>query len=168
MIHVSQEPLDRVHVDGVVRPIRSDLTPVSAASRDLVMAAGPAVADRLERAGTLPLGGAVVTPGGELPSSFIIHVVVMSEDEPQTDASVRKALENALRRASDFGMATLAVPALGLGVGATEPEDSARALVELLRDHLDGGTPPSELTISVSSPFEAALFNQIVAETRSG
>lgn len=168
MIHVSQEPLDRLRVDGVVRPIRSDLAPVSAASRDLGVSAGAAVAERLERVGTLPLGGAVVTPGGDLPASFVIHVVVMSEDEPQTGASVRKALENGLRRASDFGMATLAVPAIGLGVGTTEPEDSARMLVEILSAHLDGGVGPLELTISVSSPFEAALFAQVLGEPRAG
>lgn len=166
MIKVSQGPLEQAHVDGVVRAIRSDLAPISASSRDLGAAAGESVAERLERVGSLPLGGAVVTPGGDLPAAFVIHVVVMSEDEPQTSASVRRALENGLRRASDFGMESLALPALGIGVGNTEPEDSARTLVEILVAHLDLGVPPLDLTIAASSPFEAALFERIVGEQR--
>jgi O-acetyl-ADP-ribose deacetylase len=164
VIHVSQEPLEQTRVDGVVRAIRSDLAPVNASARDVGTAAGGTVAERLERVGSLPLGGAVVTPAGDLPAKFVIHVVIMSEDEPQTAASVRRALENGLRRASDFGMESLAVPALGIGVGNTEPEEAARLLVEILAAHVDMGAPPLDLTIAVSSPFEAALFERIVGE----
>jgi O-acetyl-ADP-ribose deacetylase (regulator of RNase III) len=164
MIQVTLESLMEVRVEGVVRPIRSDLTPVNGVSRDLGVAAGVGVAERLAKVGPLPLGGAVVTPGGELPAHFMIHVVVMSEDEPQTEASVQRALQNGLRRASDFGMQSLAVPALGMGVGLTEPEVSARALVDILFHHIDEGRQPLALTISVSSPYEASLFERLVEE----
>lgn len=164
MIQVTREPLARIRVDGVVRPIRSDLTPVNATSRDLWTAAGKAVAERLSNVGSLPVGGAIITPGGALPSDFVIHVVVMSDDEPQTSTTVQRALQNGLRRASDFGMSSLAVPMLGIGVGNTEPETGARALVEILYNHLDEGRPPRELLISVPSSYEASLFEPLVEE----
>lgn len=164
MIGVVTGSLADLEVDGVVRAIRSDLAPANAGARDLALAAGPDLESRLERTGALPLGGAVLTPGGALPAAFVIHVAVMSEDEPQTTATVRKALENGLRRASDWELASLALPPLGLGVGNLDAEDSARALVDVLLEHVRAGLPPLELTIVVASEYEADLFERIVAE----
>ncbi|MDX1493273.1 MAG: macro domain-containing protein [Longimicrobiales bacterium] len=164
MIHVHHGSIMDVEAEGFVRPIRTDLSPVSALSRDLGAWAGPDVEDQLARSGSLPLGGAVMTPGGQLPAAFLIHVVVMSEDEPQTSATVQKALRNGLRRATDWALESLALPPLGIGVGMTEPEVSARALTEILFNHLDEGAPPLELTIAVSSGFEEDLFRRLVEE----
>lgn len=151
-------------VDALVRPIRSDLAPVSAASRDIGLAAGEELEQRLSKLGALPIGSAVLTPSGRLAASFLIHVVVMSEEEPQTSFSVQRALRNGLRRATDWGLASLALPPLGLSVGTIEPEASARALVEILFNHLDEGAAPLDLTIVVASDFEASLFAGLVEE----
>ena len=154
--------------DAVVRPVRSDLAPVTHASRMLEQRAGEAFCEQLARLGPLPLGGAVITPSGDLPAGFVIHVVVMSEEEPQTPISVQRALRNGLRRAVDLGLDSLALPPLGLGVGNIEPEDSARALVEILFAHLDEGAAPLELTIVAATPFEADLLARTVEDVSRG
>ena len=164
MIHVVVGDLAAQAVDGLLRPVRSDLAPVSAASRDIGVAAGEELEERLARLGTLPIGGAVLTPAGGLVAGYLIHVVVMSEEEPQSAISVQRALRNGLRRASDWGLASIALPPLGLSVGLTEPEESARALVEILFNHLDEGSAPQELTIVVASDFEQRLFEGLVEE----
>jgi len=168
MIEIVQENLADLTVDAVARAMRSDLSPVNVASRDLLIVAGEEVQQRLLKNGALPVGGAILTPAGELAADFLIHLVVMSEDEPQSTATIRKALENGLRRASDWSLGSLAVPALGIGVGLMEPEASARELVGILFDHLDEGRPPLDLTIVVSSDFESDLFVQIVDEMSRG
>lgn len=164
MIRVHHGSYLDVEAEGFVRPIRTDLTPVSTISRDLGAGAGESVEEQLNRSGSIPLGGAVMTSAGELPFDFLIHVVVMSEDEPQSSATVQRALRNGLRRASDWAMASLALPPLGIGVGTTEPEVSARALAEILFNHLDDGAPPLDLTVVVSSAFEAEMFEGLIAE----
>jgi O-acetyl-ADP-ribose deacetylase (regulator of RNase III) len=163
VINVAVEPLASQALEGVVRPVRSDGAPLTAEARDVLLAAGPAVVERLDQMGYLPVGGAFVTPGGRLPASFIIHVVTASEDEPETDLTVQKALRNGLRRAAEWGMASLALPPLGLGVGRLEVEDAARAMVEILIDHLDEGQPPADFTIVAGSEYEAELFRRLVA-----
>ena len=45
-----------------------------------------------------------------------------------------------------------------------EPEESARALVEILFNHLAEGVPPLDLTIVVGSEYEARLFEGLVQE----
>jgi O-acetyl-ADP-ribose deacetylase len=164
MIRVVQGELRDQRVDGVVRPVRSDLAPVSGPSRDVVLDAGEELQERLERMGLLPVGGAVLTPAGLLTAPFLIHAVVMSEEEPQTSMSVQRALRNGLRRASDWGLGSLALPPFGMAVGTADPEVSARVLVEILFDHLDEGVAPLDLTIVVSSDFESQLFCRLVEE----
>jgi O-acetyl-ADP-ribose deacetylase (regulator of RNase III) len=164
MIEVVMGTLADQQVDAVVRPVRSDLAPVSAVSRDLVVAAGEELQERLERVGVLPVGGAVLTPSGRLRAGFLIHAVVMSEEEPATSLSVQRALQNGLRRAADWGLASLALPPFGPATGAADSEDSARAFVEILFNHLDEGVPPLDVTIVVSSEFEADLFGRLVQE----
>ncbi len=164
MIRVVVGDLATQAVDGLLRPVRTDLAPVSPASRDIGIAAGEELEERLSRLGTLPIGGAVLTPSGRLPATYLIHVVVMSEEEPQTSMSVQRALMNGLRRASDWGLATVALPPLGLSVGTVEPESSARALVEILFNHLDEGHAPQDLTIVVGSAYEADLFEGLIEE----
>jgi len=162
MIRVVRGDMAVLDVHGLVRAVRSDLAPIDAAARDLVAAAGPELVERLEGVGVLPVGGAVLTPAGRLAADYLIHIVVMSEEEPQTTLSIQRALRNGLRRASDWGLESLAVPVLGLGAGTIEPETPARALVDILCNHLDEGVPPLELTIAVDSDFEHEIFERLV------
>jgi len=164
VIRVIQGVLAELRVDGIMRPVRTDMAPVTPVSRDLVIAAGEELQERLERMGLLPVGGAVLTPSGALAASFLIHAVVMAEDEPQTSLAVQRAVRNGLRRAADWGLATLALPPIGLATGAGDPEDAARALVEILFNHLDEGAAPLDLTIVVATEFESGLFVRLVDE----
>ena len=163
MIRVLVGNLTEQAVEAILRPVQSDFSPVSHASRDLAAAAGEGVDEKLMRFGSLPIGGAVMTPAGDLPCDFLIHVVVTSADEPQSSMTVQKAVQNGLRRASDMGLSSLALPPLGIGVGMTEPEDAARALCELLFSHLDEGES-LDMTLVVSSPYEEEMFSRIVEE----
>jgi O-acetyl-ADP-ribose deacetylase (regulator of RNase III) len=162
MIRITTDPLAELEVAVLLRPIRSDLAPVTAASRDVNEAMGPRPAEMLGRLGTLPVGSAVLTPAGELRSDYIVHVVVMSEDEPQTAATVDKALRNGLARAADLGLESIALPPLGLGVGLTEPELPAAALLQILVEHLESDLPPDEVILAVTSDFEADLFSGLI------
>ncbi len=164
MIQVVVGSLASQEVEGVVCPIRSDLTPLTAGARDVLHLAGARVGERLRQLGALPVGGAVITPGGGLGAAFIIYVVTTSEEESETSMSVQKALRNALRRAADWEMAALALPPLGAGVGHMEPEEAARAQVEILGNHLDEGRPPLELTIVAASEYEAEVFRRQVGD----
>jgi O-acetyl-ADP-ribose deacetylase (regulator of RNase III) len=169
LIRVRQGELGRASADAVVRPVRSDGEAVTAVGRRLELAAGPALVARLRTLGDLPVGGAVITPGGALPVPFVIHAVVQSTDEPVSALGVQRALVNALRRARDLGLSSVAFPPMGMGAGNLAAEDAARLLVEVLRDHLQGGEDPLVLEVLVESGYEEELFTrELAAEGRAG
>lgn len=151
-------------VDAVLRPIRSDLAPVTPASRDVGLRAGAAVEERLASTGHVPVGGAVLTPAGDLTASFVIHAVVMGADEPQSRQSVERALRNGLARAADWEIDSLAMPPLGLGAGSMDPEEGARGFAEVLSEHVRAGGPPREIVVVVTSDYERELLGRLLDE----
>jgi O-acetyl-ADP-ribose deacetylase (regulator of RNase III) len=163
VIHVVVGELASQSQEGLLRAVRADLTPLTAGGRDVLVRAGEAVLRRLEHMGPLPVGGAVISPGGELAASFLIHAVTSAADEPETDLTVRNALQNGLRRAAEFGLESLALEALGLGAGHMDPEDATRSMVEVLMEHLDQADPPLDLTVVVRDPYLAGLFERAIA-----
>lgn len=161
MIRVVLGDLSLQETEGVLRPIRSDLTPTTVGGRNVEERAGPVMAEHLARMGALPVGGAVITEGGRLPSAFVIHAVVASSEEAETTHTARLALRNGLRRATEWGLESLALPPLGLGVGMVEAEEVARGVVGALIDHIDAGQAPLEIVIVVSTPYEEAIFAHV-------
>ena len=154
--------------EGLMRPVRSDMAPMTPAARDLGLRAGSAMTDRLDPLGIVPVGGAVITPAGDLAADFVIHAVIADPEEPQSTTTVQKAVRNGLRRAVDWGLVSLALPPMGLGVGNMGAEEAARVLVELLIDHLDEGHPPLELALIVGNEYEEAVFNTVIGELVQG
>lgn len=162
MIEVVLGDLAQQPVEAILRPIRSDLDPVSAASREVGRRAGLDVEERLRAGGQVPVGAAVLTPAGALPSMFVIHAVVGSVDEPQSRVTVERALRNGLARATDWGVNTLAMPVLGLGAGSMEPEDATSAFLDVLREHLADGRPPLDLKVVAASEYERDLLERML------
>lgn len=150
--------------EAIMRPVRSDLAPLTPGSRDLGIRAGEKMQDRLTQLGNVPVGGAVITPAGALDADFIIHAVTADPEEPQTSVTVQKAVRNGLRRAADLEIASLALPPLGLSVGSMGAEEAAGVLVELLVNHIDEGRAPLDIVIVVANDYEEAVFSAVVEE----
>lgn len=168
MIRVTRGDLAGVPAECRIRPMRSDGESVSAVGQRLETTAGEAVMARVLGQGDSPVGTAILTPSGGLPGDFLIHVVLQSPDEVATAAVIRRGLLNALRRAADFGIETVALPPLGLGAGNLEAEESAKVMVEVIRDHVSEGRPPLEFAIVVESEFEETVFASLAAAGTSG
>ena len=168
MIRVRRGELHLAPVEAILRPLSAEGDPVTAAGRRLEEEAGETLTARIRSLGELPTGGAVITPAGNLSASFVIHVVVQSAREPLTATTVQRALVNGLRRASEWGVASVALPPLGLGPGTMDPEDAARVVFDALHEHLEGGEDPRELTVVVSSDFEEELYLRLIAPADPG
>lgn len=148
--------------EAILRSVSSNLEPDTAFSRTVELAAGNEVSDRLQNMGELPVGAAVITPGGELNAAFLIHIVLQSAEEPVRIESLRSALQNGLRRAQEWGLGDLAIPPLGTGAGNLDAEESAGEMVSVIQRHLGQFEYPREVTILVATPYEEGVFREAV------
>lgn len=128
MIRAADLPLAECRVEAILRPVRTDWTALTSDVRQLELAAGEAWRERCAAQGDLPLGSAAITDGGDLAVDFVIHVAVASEEGAATPRSVAAGLENGLRRAEEWEIRELAMPLLGSGPGALDPETACRVM----------------------------------------
>jgi O-acetyl-ADP-ribose deacetylase (regulator of RNase III) len=150
-------------VDAVLRPADAALQPVGPAAVRLDEAGGTRFADQRRTATPLEAGAAVVTGGGDLPSGFVLHVVIADDRGPAGREKIRRALVSAWQRAGDWGLPRVAAPLIGAEDGALTSEESARLLVET---YPAGAVPHAELRIVVGAA-ERDLVEAIVGRTQA-
>ena len=155
-----------VRAEALLRSISSDMRPDTPFSRALELAVGQDVSRRLQGMEDLPVGAAVITPGGDLPSGFVIHVVVQGREEPVRGESLRSALRNGLRRAEEWGLASVALPPLGTGAGKMDPQEAAAVMGPLIPEFLEGADALKDVFILVASAYEKEVFTRAVGTLR--
>ncbi len=158
MIDVRREDLVAADVECILRSVGSSLEPLTAIGRQVGAAAGEGLLERIEQMGDLPVGGAVITPAGDLSASFIVHVALQSHEEPVSARGVRKALLNGLRHICRMDIETLALPPLGTGAGNLDAEAVAEVMLEVLREHMEREEYPREVTVMVATEYELQAF----------
>jgi O-acetyl-ADP-ribose deacetylase (regulator of RNase III) len=107
-------------------------------------AAGPRLAQALDEVrgrlpgGHLPAGGAVVTPGFDLPVGHVIHCVgpVYSREGDRAPALLRSAYVEALRICRENGFDSVAFPAISTGVYGYPLDEAAAIAWDAVRSEL--------------------------------
>jgi O-acetyl-ADP-ribose deacetylase (regulator of RNase III) len=90
--------------------------------------------------GPVEPGECVVTAGGQLKARFVIHAAVMGQDLRTSALLIGRATRNALAAADARGLTSIALPALGTGVGGFAVSECARVMIAAVRDHAAGVT----------------------------
>jgi len=124
---------------------------VNAANEPLIMGggvdgairrkAGAGMESELRRIGRCPTGEAVITRGHLLPVKFVIHTVapVWSDGSPtaaQKQALLASCYRNALRRADENSIASIAFPCIGTGIYGWPADLAARIAFCTVNEHI--------------------------------
>jgi O-acetyl-ADP-ribose deacetylase len=119
---------------------------VNAANNDLVLGAGVAgairrkggsrIQEECDRLAPIRVGEAAVTTGGDLKALYVIHAASMSLGGRTSAESLRQATRNALLRAEEKGIKSIAFPAVGTGIAGFPLEDCARIMIGGALEHL--------------------------------
>lgn len=163
MIEVVQGDIVNLRASALLRPVSAEWDAVSAAGRRIEIAAGPELLEQCEKLGDLPVGSAVLTVAGHLPVDFVVHAIVRSIDEPVSESTVYRALQNALRRCVEWGIDSLAIPPMGTGAGNLDAEDAASVMVPVLLEHMRDAEHPASVSIVVESDYEYEAFRREIS-----
>ena len=151
-----------LEVDAIVNAANTSLWMATGVGGAIKRAGGDEIEFAAVRQGPVPLGGAIVTPAGRLAAKIVIHAVSIGHDRRVSEASIESAVRSAMSRAREYGVTSVAFPALGTGVGGFPLDDAARVTVSAVRDELEI-SPTIEHVIfalrgaSSYDAFEAAL-----------
>ena len=124
--------------DAIVNAANNALWMGAGVAGAIKRAGGPEIEREAVAKGPIPIGEAAVTGAGRLKARYVIHAAVMGQDL-RTDADkVRRATESSLLRADELGLKSIALPALGTGVGGFPLEECARIMLDVVQGHTGG------------------------------
>lgn len=162
MISVIVQDLAAVDADAVVRPSDTHLKPASAEAHRLDSAGGEAFAKQRTLEGQLDIGAAVVTDAGELGADFVIHAVIVGDDDPISSVTTQRALRSVLERAKQWQLVHVALAPLGCGPGQLDFDHAARLMLQELKAHLAVQEYPSRVTIAVRREAERDALHDLL------
>ena len=98
---------------------------------------------QLAKAGSIPLGGAILTGAGQLPFKAIIHVAGINLLWRASEYSIRQSVSNAYALAESRGFESIAFPAIGAGSGGFDTNKS----LEIILSEFDRLHPQMKITL---------------------
>ena len=160
-------------VEGDITQLATDAI-VNAANNHFWMGAGVAGAikkrggEEIEKEamakGPQPVGEAIVTGAGKLPARYVIHAAVMGQDLTTDAEKIQTATYNALLRAHELGIRSIAFPALGTGVGGFSLAEAARIMFQaskkFVSDHPN--TPLEEVIFCLFGEDAYNAFSRVI------
>jgi O-acetyl-ADP-ribose deacetylase (regulator of RNase III) len=138
---VSIEPGDITdwEVDAIVNAANSSLAMGTGVAGAIKRKGGVIIEEEAVGQGPVEVGEAVLTTGGNLAATHIIHGAVMGTDLKTDGETIAKTTRSVLALADKHRLTSIALPALGTGVGHIPPPVSAEAMLKEVVAHLKRG-----------------------------
>ena len=140
-IAIQRGDITDMDVDAIVNAANNDLQLGAGVAGAIRRKGGESIQQECNAIGTIPIGYAAITGGGNLKARHVIHAASMSLRGVQTTAkSLRTSTAHSLRLASERRLKTIALPAIGTGVSGFPMEECADIMLRETVEHLQGQT----------------------------
>ncbi|MBS7604889.1 MAG: macro domain-containing protein [Candidatus Bathyarchaeia archaeon] len=90
--------------------------------------------------GPIPVGGAVITSGGNLKAKYVIHAVGPVYGEGDEERKLRDAVINSLKLADQYKVTSIAFPAISTGVFGMPKKMCAETMLPAAISYVKGRT----------------------------
>jgi O-acetyl-ADP-ribose deacetylase len=127
-------------VDAVVNAANPTLAMTAGVAATIKRKGGVIIEEEAMRQGPAEVGETVLTTGGNLAATHVVHAVALSADLKTDAETIARTTRAVLTMADKHRLSSLALPALGTGVGRVLPTVSADAMLNAVVAHLRGGT----------------------------
>jgi O-acetyl-ADP-ribose deacetylase (regulator of RNase III) len=139
-IAIERGDITDAEVDAVINAANTTLAMATGVAAAIKRKGGVIIEEEAVRQAPVEVGDVVLTTGGNLAATHVIHAAVMAPDaKPDADA-IAKTTRAILTLADKYRLTSLALPALGAGVGHAAPTVSADAMIDTVVAHLKGGS----------------------------
>jgi O-acetyl-ADP-ribose deacetylase (regulator of RNase III) len=164
-LEVVQGDITACAVDAIVNAANNHLWMGAGVAGAIKRSGGQVIEDEAVRQGPIAVGEAVVTGAGLLKARYVIHAAAMGEDLVTNADLIRQATLNSVRRATDLGLASIALPALGTGVGGFPADEAAPVMIEAICNalHSTPQTSLQQVLFVLLTPDALEAFEQALA-----
>lgn len=159
-IIIMQGDITDIEVDAIVNAANTRLLLGSGVAGTIRRKGGDSIQKECDKIGSIPLGEAVVTGAGKLKAKFVIHAAGMHLGGSVSEEPLRDATKNSLLRADEKGVKTVALPAIGTGVGGFPLNRCAQVMIDIVVEYLKNEKTGTEKVYFVLFDMETyKVFN---------
>lgn len=161
-IRLVQGDITALPVDAIVNAANDQLWMGAGVAGAIKRAGGEEIEREAVAQGPIAVGEAVVTGAGKLKAKHVVHAAVMGQDL-RTDAErIRRATASALGRAEELGLRSIALPALGTGVGGFPLDECARLMIGEVERHVRAGSGLEEVVFALRGDDAFVAFRDVL------
>ena len=159
-IRLVQGDLTELAVDAIVNAANASLVLGGGVAGAIRTKGGPSIQEECNRIGGTTVGQAVVTGAGNLKARYVIHAVGPRYGEGNEDEKLRGATVNSMKRATEKGMRSIALPAISTGIFGFPKDRCAEIMLHAARSYLETEeTSLNEVIFCLWSKEDLDLFS---------
>jgi O-acetyl-ADP-ribose deacetylase (regulator of RNase III) len=162
-IEIVQGDLTEMAADAIVNAANNDLKLGGGVAGAIRTKGGPAIQKECDAIGTIPVGGAAITTGGELKARHVIHAASMQLGGGTTAHALRSSTAHALRIAAQNNLKTIAFPAVGTGIAGFPIRECAEIMLGEVKRHFAGTTSLEKIYFVLFDDRAFAAFKSVFA-----
>jgi len=166
-IEICQGDITELEVDAIVNAANNDLQLGGGLAGAIRRKGGLRIQAECDQIGTIPVGGAAITSGGNLKTRHVIHAASMPLGGLTTAQLLRSSTAHALRIAAQTGLRTIALPAIGSGIGGFPINRCAEIMLEETAKHFEQPTSIEKVQFVLFDQAALAAFERAWAQVQT-
>jgi O-acetyl-ADP-ribose deacetylase (regulator of RNase III) len=131
-----QGDLTEIDADAIVNAANNDLQLGGGVAGAIRRKGGDSIQRECDAIGSIPIGGAAITSGGNLRARHVIHAASMQLGGETTARALRSSTAHALQIAAERGLRSIAFPAVGTGIAGFAVPECAWIMLREVAEHL--------------------------------
>lgn len=159
-IVITQGDITDADVDAVVNAANNDLQLGAGVAGAIRRKGGPSIQEECDRIGSIPLGEAAITGGGNLKAKYVIHAASMRLGGRTSAENLEASTRHSLLRAEEKKLKSIAFPAIGTGIAGFDTGRCAEIMLRTAAAHLKGTTSLERVVFVLFDPEARAIFDQ--------
>jgi O-acetyl-ADP-ribose deacetylase len=167
-IEIRQGDITEVDTDAVVNAANNDLQLGGGLAGAIRRKGGPRIQAECDEIGTIPVGGAAITSGGNLKARYVIHAASMQLGGATSAQSLRSSTAHALRIAAQEGLKSIAFPAVGAGIGGFPMRECAEIMLRETARHFENPTSIERVCFVLFDKEALAAFGAAFRDLQAG
>ncbi len=166
-IEIQQGDLTEMDTDAIVNAANNDLQLGGGVAGAIRRKGGPKIQAECNEIGTIPVGGAAITSGGDLKARHVIHAASMELGGRTSAHALRSSTAHSLRIAAQNGLKTIAFPAVGTGIAGFPLRECAEIMLREAAKHLEGRTSLEKIHIVLFDQDALTIFEETFRELQA-
>jgi O-acetyl-ADP-ribose deacetylase (regulator of RNase III) len=166
-IEIRQGDITEIEMDAIVNAANNDLQLGGGLAGAIRRKGGPRIQVECDEIGTIPVGAAAITSGGNLKARHIIHAASMQLGGGTSAQSLRSSTAHALRIAAQKGLKSIAFPSIGAGIGGFPMRECAEIMLRETAKHFEGPTSVERVCFVLFDKEAFAAFEGVFRDLQA-